>query len=409
MAIPNADPRGLVATGQDNSGYAAILDRPRFDPVAFMSGITQRKAQQVILDRKEGMEKAAARRKALSGLIPTNPSQKFLPEYSQRIDQATKLLAEIEAQGGQVENTPEFMKIQADLNALETEDKAYQALVKAKMADFAKNIDKYDPEEIMAWKQGLDEQKTIGEAFAYVNDPAKSPQTAFRPLDIIPTKLPQGIPSDADLGMFADSFLLGDQTGEVQRAFEQGKLPDKLTGKPLWTDYDGMHKYYVDYLESMTRNQQPKAVRPAKAPTSGASGGSYTTTTKYIVQPTNVKGGKNYDTVTVSYPSGINDPMLETVMPYDGKGVKKGEAVAGRIDAYTVNSDGSINLRLQNKGRFGQEVTEIVGIQPGSEIWSKLTATFGKDPKEMADEAWASRQMKQEQKVDNEFEQFKRK
>lgn len=191
-----ADPKGLVYSGSDNTGYAAVLDNSTFDPNVFMGRMAAMREAQQQRKYNEALAKDKERKAAMAKLVGTPSSEKFLPKYQQFFDEAETRLAG--AGDGDLFDisTPvgkEFAKMQTELRAMEGADKAYMT-TRAKFMEYVKqNMDDLDPEEVRAYAEGLDSVDNPQAALDYMTSkPWPEPALTIEDM-VLDLKVPRNV------------------------------------------------------------------------------------------------------------------------------------------------------------------------------------------------------------------------
>jgi hypothetical protein len=389
MALPNAPASGLVATGRDNSGYAAILDQPRFDPVEFMALVSREKQAQALADKKNQIEKDTARAKAFASIVPKPEGTQYLPYFQEFNDKATQVLSDIAAQGGDVENSPEYRKLLTEKNALETATKGEQVLLKSVLDDFTKNRDVYEPEEIQAWWDGYTKSTNPMEGIKYIRE-APRPKAPLRFLDIVPEKLPEPYMNVKDIGLFVDGVLYSAPDEKVREVYNQGVADGK------WTDMEGMKQAYVDFYTAQKKEYQARQSAKPSTSTWTFSGGTGKIG-PVTIQATDTTGsGKEWNTVTMNSTAAENQ---REVTLQDGE-----DFINGKVAGFRKDPSGKRYFILDVKDEKGvvrkTEVPYDVNDPNYLEVQTAYGVTDLEDAANKAFESLARTQKKPEKKAE---------
>jgi len=262
LSIPQDASGAAISTGQ-GQGYAQVFNKSSFDPVEFIANLNKERVAKKQKDIDAEIALRAKNKKFFLDLPTTDKYNEWNKDEINKITNEAELkLAEFMAKGGDLEGSPEGLKIVRDLkNGLALAGGQGEAIAKA-IEGYRRLVDKdpgkYDAEELITWLEGLDKIQTLDGRAKYreTTSPFKEPPFDWNEyladvkLNLSTTEDPSGRHSVTQRNaqdaydIVANDMRVKEveKPGYISSVFEKGK------NEGLWGTVEEMYKSGADQI-----------------------------------------------------------------------------------------------------------------------------------------------------------------
>jgi hypothetical protein len=364
LSIPQDASAAAISTGQ-GQGYAQVFNKSSFDPVEFIANLNKERVAKKQKDIDAEIALRAKNKKFFLELPTTDKYNDWNKDEINKITNEAELkLAEFMAKGGDLEGSPEGLKIVRDLkNGLSLTGGQGQAIAKA-VEGYRGLVDKdpgkYDAEELTTWLGGLDKIQTLDGRAKYIEttSPFKEPPFDWNeylanvPLGVSTTEDPSGRHSVTQRNaqdaydIIANDMRVKEveKPGYISSVFEKGKK------EGLWGTVEEMYKSGADQIVRLGGKKENFAAPKGSGGRMSFSVGGYRVPEKISAQGRSRWDTSNggVDEVSISYNS-------KDVPPFEVEKNANGEKIRFAPVKWFRDKDAKWMVEGKSYGRTGEE------------------------------------------------------